>query len=258
MSKNKEEILGTKVPVTVQAAAAPAVASENAIWGAADNIESSDLLVSKIFHQQALSQFVQDGKAQAGDWCDSLTGEVLAQKNDGLQVIIFSSYKKLLIHKSLRPTPGDPNPKLHFVEAQEVTLENCNLPWEEVVEDGIIKRQLQYNYFCLLPSKIDELPFVLSLQSTKVKTAKKLNTMIAKLSRLNRPSAAYHFILHSIKEQGDKGSWFGIDITQGDLTTKEELAAAHYWYMQIKSQKVNITEEPEDAPSASHNDVSYS
>ena len=88
MSK-KESI--TTQPAEKAGTPAPAVLDPNNAWGAADNIESSDLLVGKIFHQQALSKFVQDGKAQAGDWCDSLTGEVLAKKDVGLPVIIFNS-----------------------------------------------------------------------------------------------------------------------------------------------------------------------
>ena len=242
MSKKNEE---TKSVVVASPAGAPALADN--IWGAADNIGAEDLQVSKIFHQQALSKFVQDGKAQAGDWCDSLTGEVLAKKDTELTVIVFSSFKKLLISKALTGST-----KFDFIESQDVTPENCNLPWEEEVFGEIIKRQLQYNYFCLLPSKINELPYVLSLSSTKIKAAKKLNTMIAKLSRLGKPSAAFTFLLHSVKETGDKGSWFGMDISSGRQTTPEELEVAHYWYMQIKSQKVTITEEPEDNAHASN------
>jgi hypothetical protein len=218
----------------------------SSIWGAADNIGSEDLLVGKIFHQQALSKFVQEGKAQAGDWCDSLTGEVLAKKDQPMPLIIFASYKKLLISESKLS-----NGKFDFVRSDDVTPANCNLPWEEETPTGTIKRQLQYNYFCLLPGKILELPYILSLSSTKIKAAKKLNTMIAKLSRMNMPSASYVFNLHSIKETGDKGSWFGADITQGEKVTADQLAIAHDWYSQIKTQKVIVAEEPEAQSNAS-------
>lgn len=221
------------------------VVADGAMWGAADDMDNTDITVSKIYHQQALSKFVQDGKAQAGDWCDSLTGEVLAKKDEPLEVIIFSSNKKLLISES----KVKHNPKFEFKEAQNVTPENCNLPWEEETEFGIIKRQLQYNYFVLLPNKLDELPYVLSFSSTKIKVAKKLNTMIAKLSRQKLPSAAYIFDIRSVKETGDKGSWFGAEITQGFKCTPEQFKAAHDWYVQIRSTKVTIEEGESDTPS---------
>ena len=232
------------VPAVIPEAELPVVDS-NATWGAAEEIESSDLLVGKIYHQQALSKFVQDGQAQPGDWCDSLTGEVLAKRDAPLDVIIFSSFKRLLISAKL---PG--SNKYEFQEAQEVTLQNCNLPWEEETPNGSIKRQLQYSYFCLIPGKELDLPLVLSLSSTKIKVAKKLNTMIAKLARLNRPSASVIFQLKSVKETGDKGSWFGAEVTQGAPTTKDQLQAAHDWYKQIKASTVVVAEEHGDHDTA--------
>jgi len=259
MSKKSTEktVEGKEVVAAAPNAAAPNAAAPNAAelpevtgvsatWGAADNIGSEDLLVSKIFHQQALSRFVQDGLAQPGDWCDSLTGEVLAKKDTPLTIVVFASYKKLLISESRLS-----NGKFDFVRADDVTPDNCNLPWEEETPTGTIKRQLQYNYFCLLPQKMLELPYVLSLSSTKIRAAKKLNTMIAKLSRLKLPSAAFAFNLLSVKEQGDKGAWFGAEVTQGDKTPVEHLEIARDWYMQIKAQKVIISEEPETHSEAS-------
>lgn len=236
-SSNLQEVTIPEVRI----AAVPATVDGGA-WGASEIIDSNDLLVGKILHQQALSKFVQDGKATAGDWCDSLTGEVIAKRDADLSLIIFHSTKKLLISKGYS---GD---KIEFVEAQEVTPANANLPWKQEMPNGeIVHRHLQYNYFCMLPDKINELPYVISFSSSKIKTAKKLNTMIAKLARIQRPSAGVVFKFKSIKETGEKGSWFGVEISQGRDTTLEELKIAHDWYVQIKTNiDVKVAESSSD------------
>lgn len=210
-------------------------------WGASEGMGANDLLISKIFHQQALSKFVQDEKANAGDWCDSLTGEVIAKRDEPLQLIIFSSFRKLLINiwnaKSNR---------FEWVRSEDLTPENAVLPFEEDTPEGRIRRQIQYNYFVLLADKVNELPYVISFQSTKVKAAKKLNTMFAKLARLQKPSASFVFELSSIKETGDKGSWYGVEITQGRAATTEQLDTAYDWYQKIKASNVVITDETSD------------
>jgi len=211
-------------------------------WGASEDIDSGDLLVGKIFHQQALSKFVSEGMANAGDWCDSLTGEVLAKRDEPLSIIIFKVSKKLIISKSVLS-----NGKFEFVESVDVTPDNCNLPWEEETQTGTIKRQLCYNYFCLVSNKINELPYVLSLSSTKIKAAKKINTMIAKMTRMKLSSSSYKFLLTSVKESGEKGTWFGVNVAQGEKCSNEEMLIAYDWYTQIKSKNVVVSEDEHES-----------
>lgn len=103
-------------------------------WGASESIETTDITVAKILQQQALSKFVADGVAMAGDWCDSLTGEVLCKKDQGLEVIIFDAFKKLLVkHYDLQN-------KETKTEIIDINASTINLPWDEVVVGGRIKR----------------------------------------------------------------------------------------------------------------------
>jgi len=207
-------------------------------WGAAEDVGAADVMVSKLFHQQALSKFTQDGLASPGDWCDSLTGEVIAKRDEELSVVIFASYKKLLVNLW-----NNKEAKYEWLRTEDATDENWTLPYEEITEEGKIRRQKQYNYFCLLVNRPLELPYVLSFTSTKIKAAKKINTMFAKLSRVGMPSASFHFNLKSIKETGDKGSWFGVNIIQGSKSTPEQLDLAYEWYQKVKASKVIVAEE---------------
>lgn len=214
----------------------------NGNWGAIENLETTDLLVPKIYHQQAMSKFVAEGLARPGDFCESITGTVLAKKEEKLEVIVFGSFKTMVISKF------DPA-KNQFTLDEIVTIvpenakEWANKPLTEELNGIKWKYNLQYNYYCLIPNKINEIPFVLSLGSTKTKAAKKLNTMLLKLSQNRKPGAAVVFELESTVEKNDRGSWFGLEITQGRNTTAEELLRAHAWYIKSKSEKFVVVEE---------------
>lgn len=243
MSKKKEEI-EMQTPVVQEAAELPAELAGT--WGAAENLDSNDLVIAKIYHMQGTSALVVAEKAQPGDWCHSITEEVLVKKEKHLSLIIFDSYKNIIVS-----TKGKNDKKWKFKEYIDATPENVLLPWEEVDANdpfgGSIKRNLQYNYFCIIADRPAELPFVISLSSTKVKVAKKLNTMLATLSQvLKKPSAAYIFNFLSVKESNDENTWYSAEISQGPATPNELLAVAKHWYDKLKTTKVVVREAPEE------------
>lgn len=221
---------------------APIAPMDSGAWGAIENLETTDLLVPKIFHQQALSKFVSDGKARPGDFCDSLTGEILAKKEDKLEIVIFGTFKTMVIE-----TYNPVRDQFDYKETITITPDNAR-EWASVglmaeTPEGKLKYNLQYNFYCLLPSRLAELPYVLTLGSTKTRVAKKLNTMLYKLSQMKRPGASVVFELTSKQEKNDRGSWFGIEISQGRNAESNELAIAHAWYVKSQSQKFTVVEE---------------
>lgn len=228
-----------EVPAIARTAELPAEQLAN--WGVVEDLETTDLLVPKIFHQQSTSKFFKEGNAKMGDFCDSLTGEVLASVKDKLEIIIFGSYKTMIVSKL-----SDKN-RWELVRIDTVTTDNAremaSVPMTEEKDDGKYRNSLTYNFYCLLPSRIGDLPYVLTLGSTKVKAAKKLNTMIYKLSLLKKPGAAVVFELNSIPEKNDQGEWMGLEVNQGRATKPDELLRAHAWYIKSKSQKIVAAEE---------------
>jgi len=208
-------------------------------WGAAENLDARDLLVTKLYHQQQISKHTAAGKAQAGDWIDSVTGEVLCKKDQPLELIIFSSYKNLQTFKKI----GD---KFKWDSTERLTPENAGFEYEFSTGIDQFRRRIQYNYFCLLVNRLHDLPYVLSLSSTKTPAAKKLNTFFKKLERINLPSASKVFVLTGVPEKNDQGSWIGIEVDQGRVATQEEQDIAYSWYKKIKTANVIVSDEEDE------------
>lgn len=210
-------------------------------WGAIEEMEATDLLVPKIYHQQAMSKFVADGLARPGDFCDSLTGQVLATKDSKLEIIVFGSFKTMVISKQEGSGKWELDRIVTIVP--ENAKEFASKPLTEEINGEQFKNNLQYNFYCLIPTLINELPYVISLGGTKTKAARKLNTMLYKLNQLHRPGASVVFELSSRTEKNDQGSWYGLEITQGRPATAPELLRAHAWHLKSKSQKFVVVEE---------------
>ena len=64
-----------------------------AFMGASDNVDNEDILIPKILLMQQMSDLVQDDKAKSGQYCDSVEGNLLADKGANLDMIVFDSIK---------------------------------------------------------------------------------------------------------------------------------------------------------------------
>lgn len=228
-------------PAVVHAAPPPMV-PESANWGAIEEIDGGDLLVPKILHQQAGSGFAKEGLARPGDFCDSLTGEILANKNEKLELIVFGLFKNMIISKF-----DDRKQQYIYEKSVMITPENAweisKLPYHQDVNGESFKNEKQYNFYCLLPKKINELPYVMSFKGSKRMTAEGINTMLTKLQRLKRPGASVVFELVNTAEGNDKGDWLGLTVKQGRDTTPEELKIAYEWYVKSRTQKIVAADE---------------
>lgn len=211
-------------------------------WGASEQISQGDIIIPKIYLMQALSDLVEAERAKAGEWVDSIEETILAGRDDALEVIIFDSFKRWQIFSVA-------DGKQTFAYSEDYTEDNCNAPYVDTDDEGKpIHRHLQYNFYCLLPSAIDETPYVLSLSKTATNAAKRINTLFAKLSRINRPSASIVLSLTAEKESNDKGTWYGIGVSKERDTTAQELAVAYDWYVQVRNNAAIKVQDDENIP----------
>lgn len=223
--------------------AATDVSTDVETWdgGATQGLETTDLAVAKIFHMQSTSDLVKARKAQPGEFRDSLTEELLAAIDGALEVIVFGMQKRVVIKKEEITPKGQ---KWEFERSEIITDETakawalkCRTPWNEA--DNFTRRgSIVYDFQCLLPSKISELPYILSLGGTKSEAARKLNTMRLKLASIGKKGggAGVVFEVRTTEEKNDEGSWAGVAISQGRDVTPLELGAAFSWYQKSRTQ----------------------
>lgn len=215
--------------------------------GVVEDVSSNDILISKLYHQQALSKGVESGKAQAGDFIDSITGELISRRDEVLELIFIT------LSKTLQTFSIDKTGKKTWVSSEKFTAENANFEYQFEKEGVNYKRRVQYNYFVLLAKDPNQLPFVLSMSSTKLTVAKKLNTIFSRLDRINLPSYSYVIEVRNTKETKDTNSWYGLDLTLGKKTNDQQLDLAIEWYDKIKQSKVIVTDEFEGESSDDEN-----
>jgi len=197
-------------------------------------VDSSDLMISKVLTMQGLSALVQEDKAKIGEIRDSVSGKLLADKEEKLEAILFKPFRTWIIFDVIEG-------KETFREVVPFTGDNAGWAREDQIDGVPIVRYNTLNYYCLLPSEIkggDYRPRVISLRSTGYKIGRKIETTRAFLSKANLSLPYHTFHLYTIQQQNDKGKWYILDVAENRKTTEDELKAVLEWVSLIKSSTV--------------------
>jgi hypothetical protein len=208
-------------------------------WGS-EGVDSQDILISKILLQQSLSKFVLDEKAKPGDMVDSVSGEVLGDKNKPIEIIPIMMTKSVVV-EVLK------NGKYEYVKQEPVQSFPEKL---EYVKDGESYRlNKSLNFYVLNASTakdVDAFPMVLSFRRTSFMAGKALSTHFAKAQIGRYAPASKVFSVSSHKVENDKGTFYTFtDVKQGRASTPEELSNAYNWYKTLKSATVKVDESEE-------------
>jgi hypothetical protein len=203
-------------------------------WGAGKHIDSKDIIIPKIQLMQKMSELVDQGKAKAGEFVNSLEGVVIGSKDKPVELIVLDTYKTIQVFEN-----NDYKTTLPY------TPDEAAKPYEETVGTIKVKRSHVTNFYVLLVNDIKKdtpFPLVLSFKGTSSYAGRKLNTMLMKLQMLNRPSAGAVFSLTSKEEENDKGKYYVMDVSQTRATTDDELVYAKMWYDTIKQKGAKVDE----------------
>ena len=212
-------------------------------WGEAPALSSNDLVIPKILPQQGLSKFVTDGDARFGDFCNSITGEVLGSVSQPLEFIPFFMFKYWAINKKV----VDKNGKADFVftHMEPCTNENENLPWQYEIDGVEHSRQLNRAFYCLV--KGQPLPLIVSFKGMSSKAGKILATQMYTINAVQKlPPSARVMTLIGKKEQNDKGTYIVLDVKVARDATKEEILESLQWFKTIKTTNVTFEHKDEE------------
>jgi len=205
-------------------------------WGAAENFDPQDLMLSKIWLMHPLSDMVENEEAVSGELRDSISKELLGDNKTPFEVVVFSMYKTLLTLRGDKRSPTK-------VDIEPLTVTNAGLPFTGTDEDGEeVHRSHCYNFYVLPVNEIDiALPMVVTMRNTSVKVAKRLMTDFKRFEQVGRNSAGFIVKLKNAKEENKKGDKYLVfDYEVGRQTTNEELAIAFKWYKNLKDTTIKV------------------
>ena len=187
---------------------------------------------------------VGDGKANIGEFRDSLTGVKLGSIAEPIEVIPFHVEKFWDIQKDDGSGQFQWDRSEPLNEDPVSPMYNDNLPWMDK-ENGVdIKRIRRRNFYVLLPSEVAndaDVPYIFSFKSTSFKEGKKVYTqMYMRNRRAKLPPPGYSFKIGGIKTKNDKGTFIVPTVELGRTTTEREIKAALAWFKLIKQGGVKV------------------
>lgn len=215
------------------------VSTEVKAWGAADEFDQTDLVLSRLILTQDITKAVKD----KGN--DIESGQFIlfpekkpynAKKPEIAQIQVFYSRRRWL-HYELKSDGkrGD------FLGQSPYTPANAGLPREGQYQGQSAINFLTYDFFALNPAdKANAFPFIVSFSRSKLQTGKLLKTYFGKLQKqLNIPSAQKILELSvSLVKNNEGQEYYGIEFTEKREATPEELALARQWYDQIQAATI--------------------
>lgn len=212
----------------------------NTAWGSAGT-SSSDMLIPRIQLMQALSDLVAKSIATPGDIVDSLNNDILAKKGKSVEFIPIMSYKTWIRSKM-------EDGAWKFFEQIPVTAQNESLPYEQDIEGDKFKNVASLNFFVVLPTMLNELPYLISFKGSSYAAGKKLSTHFQVSQMKGKPPAMWVFSLGSSLKTVDKHNFHVFEVTKTRESKKEELSVAYNWWKTLSQSQAKVQEETEEAP----------
>lgn len=209
-------------------AGALAPASTLSAWSdGAPTISKNDLIISKVLLMQGMSKLVTEGSARMGEIRDSVTGEMLADVGQTLEIVPFLC-KKFWVQFSKGEKALEYAGKVEVVDNPSDPYYNADWDWE--TPEG--RNDYAYEFFVLVPG--ETMPKIVSFRRTGLKAGKKMFNQMYILNReKDLPPPGYKMKLSGRKVVSDEGTYMVWDVERGDLTSTEELAGAFKVYQQI-------------------------
>jgi hypothetical protein len=208
----------------------------------------SDIILPRILLMQSQSDLVAEGKAAPGQFVNSLTGEVLGDAKNPLEIIPLHSPPKTWVTSEKGPRDGRPQFKKIQSEAQilaEYGKSNAkDIPWEENLANGVTRyNKRTLNFYVLLKKEVESgeaFPYLVSFQSTAYEQGKKIATHFMRCAMTRSQPYSRTLKLSSLSNKTEKGNYFTPDIMPGHKSSVDELGAAEQWLPVVKSANVRV------------------
>lgn len=217
----------------------PLVLPESGTWVVGmENLAPEDVQLPYIRLTQSVSDDVQEGKAQAGEFRHSITGEKLPQPLEFVPVMVsitrarFVDRARVCFSVDGITGQGDPGGQCAACPYAQWSTDQSGKRIPPACPKG-------YQYVCIIPGREDAL-IALILTKTSAPAARKLNYFI----RAFRSGSV--FALRAVKEKGPSGYYYRFDVDRARALTAEEAKALLEIRQMLAGKQVVIDEHPED------------
>ena len=211
-------------------------------WGAEGAVKE-DILVPRLQLMHELSQKVKDRKAEPGDIINSTTGEKLAREGEPIEMIAFTTFREWNVVEV-----DDRGRDKKLIQKMPITPENEHLAIEGVEDGKPFRRIRTINFFVLLPSKLNDLPFLVTFRKSGYYAGRKLSTHFQECAMKKVPPASQIYTLSSYEKSWEGNTFKCFDVAPGRPTQADELAVARKWYDTFKQSEVKVQEEDDFNP----------
>lgn len=217
-------------------------------------ILKSDIVLPKVLLMQALSDFVKEKKATAGDIVRSGTGEMLAKAGSILEFIPLAFTNLWMLSEDEKGKGNKQDYKFRGYEPR--TAANEAAEWDYMENGTKWKRTKVMNLYALLASDIERfeksiakyketgdmpdldaaiLPTTIQFRNTSFKAAKDVATLFVKARELGMqmnidvPAYGRTMKLEAKEESSNDNDYYVLSVTGGSQTKKEYLPHAKRW-----------------------------
>jgi hypothetical protein len=194
---------------------------------------------------------VKEGKRNQGEIIKSTNGDLIAKRNETVDVIVFAKWKEWRIMKK-NPQSG----RFEFDRLEAWTEQNDLLEWDFEENGNVMRRDKTLNFYAILAKEAEAqkaYPIKLSFVRTGFKTGHKLADAYSRAMMEKQPPTRQIFKLGSELIQGKEESYFAFTVSEGTATTEAQRANALYWRQMVNQAKARnevVDHEVDDVPQA--------
>lgn len=226
----------------------PAIATDFEAGGwDTEKIDTKDIIIPKILLMHGTSDLVKKGTRNQGEIIKSTSGDVVAKRNETVDVLVFERWKEWRVMKK-NPTTG----RFEYVRLDTWTPENDNLPWEYTEGEDSFRRDKTMNFYGVIASEAAEgkaFPVKLSFVRTSFKVGMKIADAYARALMDKQPPTRQIFKVGSELVTGKEETFFAFTAAEGPASTEAMRAAALTWrqvVMQAKKTNTLVDHEVDD------------
>ena len=206
-------------------------------WGETPEIGANDIIIPKILAMQGLSEFVAEGKAQIGDFRESINGAKIGSIDQPFEFIPVHIDKVWITSKKVEG-------RFKFQSIEQVTRNNENLPWSFEINGEEYRRDYTMNCYCMLPVEVESglgMPYIISFRRTSFKAGQKLFTqMYVRNKQMGKVPPATVMSLCGKREKNDQGTFIVMDVAESRYASNDEVKAAFNLFKTIQCGNMKV------------------